>query len=116
MDIERDRCLEAEEEKRILNVIRGHHEAKNKQRTLELTDRNAYEIFFFINFRNSDAYASALSNPKIDLVNRTIFFDKTKNGNKRQVPLSKPAISLLANADLSVHKNGEFFVALDQAI
>tara|TARA_R110002111_G_scaffold4614_2_gene25274 strand:- start:240 stop:1349 length:1110 start_codon:yes stop_codon:yes gene_type:complete len=110
VDIERDRRLEAGEEARILKVIRGDYEPGNKQRKLVLDNLTAYKMLFLLSLetamRMRELYT--LSTTQVDLENRTIFLDKIKNGDKRQVPLSGPAISILKNA--ASMKNKEAFL------
>ncbi len=94
---ERERRLEKGEEERILNVIQGNYVPVKKQRVLMLDNPIAYKTFFSLALetamRMREMYT--LQTVQVDLHERTIFLDKTKNGYKRQVPLSQPAIALL---------------------
>lgn len=97
LNTERDRRLEAGEEEKILEVLTGHRQAKNKQRGLELDNTSAYQTFFLLALetamRMREMYTLDMS--QVDLAKRTIFLKKTKNGSTRQVPLSNPALALL---------------------
>jgi integrase len=81
---ERDRRLEQGEEEKILEAMKDDPEA----------------VLFFklaleTGMRMRELYTVA---PKqVDIAKRTIFLDKTKNGSKRQVPLSSVAVELLKN-------------------
>ncbi|MBK5571298.1 site-specific integrase [Ensifer sp. SSB1] len=101
-DIERDRRLEPgaagkpSEYDRILAVINGGVLAR-KQRPLTLEYPRAHRALFVLAvesaMRMSEMYT--LSVDQIDLKKRTVFLEKTKNGDKRQVPLSSVALALL---------------------
>ncbi|MBB3014215.1 site-specific integrase [Cupriavidus alkaliphilus] len=95
-DIERDRRLEAGEYERILELIDGGVLAR-KQRPLTLEYPKAHRALFVLAvesaMRLSEMYT--LSIDQVDLRKRTVFLDKTKNGDKRQVPLSSVALALL---------------------
>lgn len=95
-DIERDRRLEKGEDERILAVIAGGVLAR-KQRPLTLEYPEAHRVLFILAvesaMRLSEMYT--LHEDQIDLPKRTVFLDKTKNGDKRQVPLSSVALELL---------------------
>ncbi|MBA5687209.1 site-specific integrase [Rugamonas apoptosis] len=79
---ERNRRLEPGEEPRILAVL--------SQRAVE-------RIFFVLALetamRMRECYT--LERAQVDLARRTIFLDRTKNGDSRQVPLSTPAVVAL---------------------
>lgn len=95
-DIERDRRLEAGEYERILGVIDGGVLAR-KQRPLTIEYPKAHRALFILAvesaMRLSEMYT--LQEDQVDLDKRTVFLDKTKNGDKRQVPLSSVALALL---------------------
>lgn len=95
-DIERDRRLEHGEYERILAVIEGGVLAR-KQRPLKLEYPLAHRALFILAvesaMRMSEMYT--LSVDQVDLARKTVFLDKTKNGDKRQVPLSSVALALL---------------------
>ncbi len=112
---ERDRRLEPGEEERILAVIEGKYKPENRQRWLKPEPAIAYRTFFLLALetamRMREMYT--LEVQQINFEKRTIFLDKTKNGDKRQVPMSKPAFDLLRDyieeRDLDRYLFPEFF-------
>lgn len=92
-DVERDRRLEPGEETAILAVIAGGVLAR-KQRPLQLEPPAAHRLLFVLALETAmrlrEMYTIRLD--QVDLAKRTIFLDKTKNGDKRQVPLSTVAM------------------------
>jgi integrase len=92
-DVERDQRLESGHETRIRAILAGE-KCEDKQRPLELRWQAALECMFDLALetalRMREIYT--LSTSQIDIEARTIFLDKTKNGDKRQVPLPTPAI------------------------
>lgn len=96
-DIERDRRLEPGEYEKILAVIDGGVLAR-KQRPLTIEYPLAHRALFILAvetaMRMREMYTLTLD--QIDLSKSTIFLDKTKNGDKRQVPLSSVAIANLS--------------------
>lgn len=97
-DVERDRRLEAGEYERIMSVIHDGVLVR-KVRPLKIEYPKAHEVMFVLALetamRSSEMYT--LSVDQIDFNKRTIFLDKTKNGDKRQVPMSTVASKLLAD-------------------
>ena len=93
---ERDRRLESDEEAHIRYVLAGN-KPQGRQRPLELQHAEALQLTFGLALetamRLSEMYTLTLD--QIDLQGRTIYLDKTKNGSKRQVPLSSVAMGLL---------------------
>lgn len=94
-DVERDRRLLPGEYERILWVIDGGV-PDNRQRGI-VQDNAAWRLMFVLAvetaMRLRETYT--LSMPQIDLSKKTVFLDKTKNGDKRQVPLSSIAVTAL---------------------
>lgn len=92
-DIERDRRLGADEEERIRKVMNRVIVAK-RERPLEMRFQAATELLYDLALetamRMREMYSLTLD--QVDLPRRTIFLDRTKNGNKRQVPLSSVAV------------------------
>ncbi len=92
----RDRRLEPGEEIRIRNILNGE-KPENHQRALALPWQGALECLFDLALETAmrlrEMFTLDLS--QVDLSQATIFLEKTKNGSKRQVPLSSPAIALL---------------------
>lgn len=96
-DAERDRRIEPGEEEAIRRVLAGGVRPEGKQRALVLEHREALVLMFDLSLetamRMREVYTLEVS--QIDLARRTIFLDKTKNGHKRQVPLSSVAVAAL---------------------
>lgn len=96
-DIERDRRLEDGEEERILKVIDGLHKPKMFQRNLIPEPTIVYRTFFLLALetamRMRELYTLKLE--QVEFNKKTIFLEGTKNGDKRQVPMSTTAIKLL---------------------
>lgn len=92
IDQERDRRLEAGETERILAVI-DSGVLQRSQRPYKLPDPEALRCLFVLAsesaMRLREMYT--LSRRQVDLERSTVFLDKTKNGDKRQVPLSSVA-------------------------
>lgn len=95
-DVERDRRLEPGEYERILQVIAGGV-LQRKQRPLQLEYVPAHHCLFVLAvetaMRMREMYTLTLE--QVDLPRRTVFLDRTKNGDRRQVPLSSVAVALL---------------------
>jgi integrase len=83
-DTARDRRLEPGEEARLLAVIGDDDDW-----------RRLFGLALETAMRLSELYT--LEVDQVDLAKRTVFLDRTKNGDKRQVPLSSPARELLAD-------------------
>ncbi len=81
-DIERDRRLDSDEEERILGVI----EARPDEKAF-------FTLALETAMRMRESYT--LNVNQVSLAKRTIFLDRTKNGDSRQVPLSSTASALL---------------------
>ncbi|MFK7089305.1 site-specific integrase [Chromobacterium violaceum] len=94
---ERDRRLQETEEAAIRNILAGAKQ-EGKQRPLALHWRGALELMFDLALetamRMREIYTLTLD--QIDVDRRTVFLDKTKNGDKRQVPLSSVAMAALS--------------------
>lgn len=84
-DIERDRRLLPGEYERIMDVLASD---------MRIKERPAWRLLFILAvetaMRLRELYT--LTTSQVDLKNRTVFLDKTKNGDKRQVPLSSVAV------------------------
>lgn len=92
----RDRRLEDGEEARIWAILGGEKPA-GKQRALTLEHGPHLVLLFDIALETgmclSELYT--LDRGQIDIQKRTIFLDRTKNGDKRQVALSSVVIQIL---------------------
>lgn len=93
---ERDRRLEVDEEARIRAVLAGE-KPRGRQRPLELRERESLVLLFDLALETAMRMAEmyTLEVGQVDLARRTVFLDKTKNGDKRQVPLSSVAVARL---------------------
>jgi len=96
IDVERDRRLLPGEHERILWVLDGNFPS-DRQRGIAMADRLAMCLLFTLaietGMRLREMYT--LTVQQVDLSKKTVFLDKTKNGDKRQVPLSSVALSAL---------------------
>lgn len=90
-DEERNRRLSEEEEVKLRAEMRDHAE-------LALL----FDLALETAMRMRECYT--LSIDQIDLDKRTIFLDKTKNGDTREVPMSRPIHTILAN-HLAAHRD-----------
>ncbi|KQX34655.1 site-specific integrase [Variovorax sp. Root434] len=96
VDVERDRRLEPGEFERVSAVIVGGI-LPRKQRPLTLDDPKGLWCLFVLAVESAMRLREmfTLTLDQIDLGKRTAFLDKTKNGDKRQVPLSSVAVQAL---------------------
>lgn len=96
-DVERDRRLHAGEEPNILAIMAGQ-KPEGRERPLELRHGDSLLLLFNLALETAMRMREmfTLSPDQVDLAKKTIFLDKTKNGDKRQVPLSSVALALLA--------------------
>lgn len=95
-DVHRDRRLADGEEERIRAILGGEI-PQGRQRAIGLQWQAALESLFSLALetamRMREMYT--LADAQIDVARRTVFLDKTKNGDKRQVPLTSPAIAAI---------------------
>ncbi|MDP3088829.1 MAG: site-specific integrase [Methylotenera sp.] len=88
-EVERDRRLSINEEVETKRIILGG-KPSNKQRGFEFERPQEFMMLFIIaiesGMRLSEIYT--LEKSQIDFKADTIFLDKTKNGDKRQVPMT----------------------------
>lgn len=103
----RDRRLSEAEERSVRKILDGQ-KPEGRQRPLELKWQGALEFLFELaleaGMRLREMYT--LGCVQVDVGKRTIFLDKTKNGDKRQVPQSSVALAALARYEEQV-ANGE---------
>lgn len=104
-DVERDRRLQPGEEPRIRAILAGS-KPEGRERPLSLRWQGALECLFDLALetamRMREIYT--LSQDQVVLSQRTIFLDKTKNGDRRQVPLSSVAVKALRRYEKDVIK------------
>lgn len=93
-DVERDRRLEPGEFERVLVVIEGGVLPRG-QRPLKLEHPDALRVLFVVAIETAMRLREiyTLTVDQVDLLRKTVFLDKTKNGDKRQVPLSSVALA-----------------------
>jgi len=95
-DVERDRRLLRHEEVRIRAILAGEI-ADGRQRSLDLRWQGALECVFELALESAmrmrEIYSVSLD--QVDVPNKTFFLEKTKNGDKRQVPLTSVALKAL---------------------
>lgn len=108
-DVERDRRVSAAEEARIREILAGAKPA-HRQRPLNLHHAAALVLLFDLAIESGMRLREmfTLQVAQVDIKNRTVFLEKTKNGKRRQVPLSSVAVGLLS-AHLQVHTTGRVF-------
>ena len=101
IDQSRDRRISAEEEQRVRAIL-GGEKPEGRQRALTLMHQEAliclFELAIETAMRLREMYT--LSYSQVSIKDRTIYLDKTKNGDKRQVPLSSVALVALKSYDL----------------
>ena len=94
VDQQRDRRLEETEEENIRKILAGEVIKAGTPR-LALPAQAALELLFDwaleSAMRLSEMYT--LEKSQVDLKKKTLFLDKTKNGDKRQIPMTTPAIA-----------------------
>jgi len=95
-DTERDRRLQPGEEERIRAVLAGQ-KPEGKQRALTLRRADALAAMFDLALESSMRLREmfTLTLDQVNLPGRTIFLDRTKNGDKRQVPITSIADRVL---------------------
>lgn len=97
-DQERDRRLAPEEEKAVRAILAGQ-KPEGRERAFTLNNQAAlialFDLLLETGMRLREAYTLDCS--QVDIQRKTIFLEKTKNGSKRQVPLSTKAIEVLRN-------------------
>lgn len=97
-DNERDRRLEGDEETRIRAVLAGAV-PDGRNRALVLHHPEALVLLFDLGLETAMRLREmfTLTWGQVDLAERTVFLDKTKNGDRRQVPLSTVAVARLTD-------------------
>lgn len=96
VDVERDRRLEPGEYERILAVL-DKGVLPRSQRDLKIEHLPAVRTLFVLAVESAMRLREmfTLTTHQVDLSKRTVFLDKTKNGDKRQVPLSTVALATI---------------------
>lgn len=89
-DTERDRRLEEGEEEMILKVVLMNHKPENKQRPLNLANKEAHHLLFTLASNTAMRLREmfTLRRRQVNMRKRTIYLEKTKNGDTRQIPMA----------------------------
>jgi len=103
---------DGEEEQRMRAIMNGakpkREDGTDKERALLMTHRAAMELLFELALetamRMREIYTLTIN--QVDFEKATIFLEKTKNGNKRQVPMSTVAIKSI-KAYFEIVQRGE---------
>lgn len=97
-DVSRDRRLSDSEERSIRAILKGA-KPEGRQRPLELKHRESLLLLFDLALETAMRMREmfTLTGDQVDLTKKTIFLDKTKNGDRRQVPMSTLALALMKN-------------------
>lgn len=92
-DVHRDRRLLPDEEKSVRRILAGEKPEK-RQRGPDLNFRPAMVFLFELGIESAMRMREmyTLDVDQVDVGRRTVFLDKTKNGSKRQVPLTSLAV------------------------
>lgn len=97
-DQERDRRLLEGEDPRILSIL-NREKPEGRERPLALPHADELRLMFIAALESAmrmrETYT--LTRDQINLKLKTIFLDKTKNGDKRQVPISSVLYAALEN-------------------
>jgi len=96
IDVERDRRLQGDDEARIREILDGL-KPDGRERPFELRWQGALECLFGLALETAMRLREmyTLTTDQIAIPRRTIFLDKTKNGDKRQVPLTSTATKII---------------------
>ena len=97
VDVERDRRLLPGEYERILWILEGHF-PPDKQCGIAMVDRLAMRLLFTLAIETAMRLREmyTLTVQQVDLSKKTVFLDKTKNGDKRQVSMSSVALTAMS--------------------
>lgn len=97
-EVLREERLSPEQEKEMLRILDGG-KPKNKERSFDTKYLAEYKVLFLIALESGMRLAEihTLTIDQIDIQRRTIFLNKTKNGDSRQVPMSSVLIDVLTN-------------------
>lgn len=106
---ERDRRLRPGEEARIRAVLAGEKPA-GRQRPLELHHQAMLQALFDLALESAMRLREmyTLDIGQVDFKAKTIFLDRTKNGSKRQVPMTSVALRVMRKA-IGKRKAGRVF-------
>lgn len=106
----RTRRIEPDEEMRIMNILNlPSHKLPGKEREVKLKYRIALRCLFLLALESAMRLREmfTLTLEQVDINRATIYLDKTKNGDERQVPMTTVAIALLRDYVEQVGKGDE---------
>lgn len=105
VDVERDRRLDPGEFERLLAVI-DTGVLPRKQRPYPIPHAPAFALLVTLAVESAMRLREmyTLTTDQVSLSKKTVFLDKTKNGSKRQVPLSSVALAALRDHLVGVNK------------
>ena len=94
-DISRDRRVSLDEERLVTEIINGRV-VGDHQRSIKAENPESLKLIFNLALETAMRLREiyTLTRSQINIPKRTIFLEKTKNGDKRQVPLSSVALKL----------------------
>jgi len=97
-DEHRDRRLLPNEEKEVRRILAGE-KPENRQRGPALKHRPSLVFLFELGIESAMRMREmyTLDVAQVDVARRTVFLDKTKNGSKRQVPLTTVALQAFSD-------------------
>lgn len=97
VDKSRDVRISPEDITKIMEVIDGKRKRSDAQRHLEIPDPDETRLIFTLAVESAMRLREmyTLDEGQVSLEKHTIFLDRTKNGEQRQVPLSSVAIIAL---------------------
>jgi len=104
-DESRERRLESGEEEKVRTILSGE-KVEGRQRPIVAKHQAAVEFLFVLALESAMRLREmfTLYDGQFDLKSKTVFLEKTKNGSKRQVPLTSVAIQAYKNYKKSVKK------------
>jgi len=105
IDVERDRRLRSGEEARIRAIL-GGEKPEGRERAFGLRYQGALECLFELALETAMRLRElyTLSQDQVSLSERTAFLEKTKNGDKRQVPLTSVAMKAIQRYEKQVQQ------------
>lgn len=102
-DVERDRRLNPDEEPRIRAILAGE-KPEGRERAFEPRHLAALECVFDLALESAMRLREmyTVAKDQVSLSQRTVFLEKTKNGDKRQVPLTSVAVKVIRRYERQV--------------
>jgi integrase len=108
-EVERDRRLSLEEEAEVRRILAGG-KPEGRERAFALSHAAALAMLFTLALESGMRLREmfTLDLYQVDVIRKTVFLDRTKNGSKRQVPLTSVALRTVKDF-LIVHEGGLLF-------